>query len=478
MKGLWIFMTVFAIALACAGAEMSAGSGGGGNAADLRGTPTPQDDTTASGSGGSAAGAPAAAVTTNSVVGLACSCAFSAEDLDTYKRLVAEAQEAIANGADVQAVQAKLVEFKRARLAECSCGEGAVQRSEQAVVGPTKVDYCNQYRLLLQKQKYYAEATNIPPETLAQAREELRLRVAEYGARCNEGDAIPATTEDQLATKIKLITPVATASGSAGGGGGGGYATATAVVFKPVAPNNAAEVKQYYEAKLAEKVMLTSPSVGESGGAGGSGWGMPAGQEEPTADTEESQAVADDIAFQKEMDKLVSDFVEVKPEIAYADVAPMVTSMEVSSTGITIGETKISAPDKRITAEVRGKEFAIEKKGSVVEIAPDVDTAVSVSAPVELKDDKLFVDDKEVKQMPTVKDNSRVQRIVLETEQGRLLYKIKEKKDYRIIGMIKVQVDAERSVDAQTGEVVTEKKPWWGFVASKSASAVDVAAMG
>ncbi len=55
---------------------------------------------------------------------------------------------------------------------------------------------------------------------------------------------------------------------------------------------------------------------------------------------------------------------------------------------------------------------------------------------------------------------------VRNSNQTRLLYEAKAKKQGRFLGLFKVRGEVSAEIDAETGEVVSIKKPWWAFLAS------------
>jgi len=50
----------------------------------------------------------------------------------------------------------------------------------------------------------------------------------------------------------------------------------------------------------------------------------------------------------------------------------------------------------------------------------------------------------------------------------RLAYEIKAEKRARIFGLFRVKMKVQSQVDAETGEIIFSKKPWWSFLASES----------
>ncbi len=49
----------------------------------------------------------------------------------------------------------------------------------------------------------------------------------------------------------------------------------------------------------------------------------------------------------------------------------------------------------------------------------------------------------------------------------RAAYEVRAKKQSRVFGLFKKRMQVSSQVDAETGEVINSKKPWWAFLASE-----------
>lgn len=54
-------------------------------------------------------------------------------------------------------------------------------------------------------------------------------------------------------------------------------------------------------------------------------------------------------------------------------------------------------------------------------------------------------------------------------EQVKAVYEIKTQRQSKIFGLFKAKMQVQAQVDAETGEVIQIKKPWWAFLASEPA---------
>lgn len=51
--------------------------------------------------------------------------------------------------------------------------------------------------------------------------------------------------------------------------------------------------------------------------------------------------------------------------------------------------------------------------------------------------------------------------------QTRAAYEIKTQKESRVLGLFRAQMQVQTQIDAENGEVVQTKKPWWAFIATE-----------
>ena len=52
-------------------------------------------------------------------------------------------------------------------------------------------------------------------------------------------------------------------------------------------------------------------------------------------------------------------------------------------------------------------------------------------------------------------------------EQAKLAYELKTQRQSKVFGLFKARMQVQAQVDAENGEVIKVKKPWWAFLASE-----------
>jgi len=101
---------------------------------------------------------------------------------------------------------------------------------------------------------------------------------------------------------------------------------------------------------------------------------------------------------------------------------------------------------------------------------------------LEEKEGKVYMNGKEVKVMPSTASARALEVLgakceernctieLKEVGQGnetRLAYEVKTQKEVRVLGFIKTKMQVEAQVDAENGEVIQTKRPWWSFLAKE-----------
>ena len=58
---------------------------------------------------------------------------------------------------------------------------------------------------------------------------------------------------------------------------------------------------------------------------------------------------------------------------------------------------------------------------------------------------------------------------IMQNNEVKLAYELKTQRQAKVFGLFKTNMQVQAQVDAETGEVIQTKKPWWAFLASEPA---------
>jgi len=58
-------------------------------------------------------------------------------------------------------------------------------------------------------------------------------------------------------------------------------------------------------------------------------------------------------------------------------------------------------------------------------------------------------------------------------EQAELAYEVKRERQSKVFGLLNKKMQVQAQIDAENGEVIKTKKPWWAFLASESEEKIE-----
>jgi hypothetical protein len=169
-----------------------------------------------------------------------------------------------------------------------------------------------------------------------------------------------------------------------------------------------------------------------------------------------------------------------------------------SNSGSNSGSGTIVNTPKGIVSIVVGVSTTITKDGKIIEVnSVDNQTRrlksgsvkVETKLPVEVEDNTIRITQSngiksEIKIMPSTASETALARLRLKVcnetnnctielkevgigAETKLAYHMKAQKNVKVLGLFKAKMNVEVNVDAETGNVISEHKPWWAFIATQ-----------
>jgi hypothetical protein len=152
-----------------------------------------------------------------------------------------------------------------------------------------------------------------------------------------------------------------------------------------------------------------------------------------------------------------------------------------------LSEGEYKGPEGK-TFKIQEGEFGnqeLESNGVKAQVQMDLTNKGEENGPVMMEASLSNGKNAEVKVMPDTASEKALERLKLKNcveEQGCLLelrevrdkedskvvYQLKAQKESKVLGLFKKKMPVQAQVDAETGEVIQVKKPWWAFLASES----------
>lgn len=150
---------------------------------------------------------------------------------------------------------------------------------------------------------------------------------------------------------------------------------------------------------------------------------------------------------------------------------------------------------KEIRAEIKGKNITFEKgdgKKDEIKLRVRNQTARTTLNITESTDENnntiLIIQNgdktREIKIMPDTASERALERLRLKVcnetnnctivlkdvpvnKVNKLMYEIQIQRHYKLLGLFKTKAENKAQIDAETGNVIQTKKPWWAFLASE-----------
>ena len=165
----------------------------------------------------------------------------------------------------------------------------------------------------------------------------------------------------------------------------------------------------------------------------------------------------------------------------------------------TSGSTTSAANPPGIVNIVSGASATITKDGETIKVTSvdgrarlnSGDVKVETELPVESEGNVIRVTQSngakaEIKIMPSTASETALARLGLKVcnesnnctiilkevgigAETKLVYQVKAQKNVKIFGLFKAKMNVEVNVDAETGNIISEHKPWWAFIVTESA---------
>ena len=269
---------------------------------------------------------------------------------------------------------------------------------------------------------------------------------------------------------IMFVLPVAFSDEGAAGGGGGGSSSGGSSGGGGSGgggSNSGGGSSGSDNSSTICNDTLTTCVVPSASGGGGGGAGVASPQ--PTLVSENPTAVATStVSGGQSMATLVHNANAISAE----EISAISENVTVTPTEIVSGATKIvsasntSASGKMIQISVNGKEITVTPSISTV-VIKDGEVIVNTTE-IHLKNGKMFMGNTEVNVTPQqakdkieTKLQAKIEKFELKNINGKALYAMEIKEQRRLFGLFPLRATITEEVDATTGKLVKDVRPWW-----------------
>jgi D-aminopeptidase len=177
--------------------------------------------------------------------------------------------------------------------------------------------------------------------------------------------------------------------------------------------------------------------------------------------------------LRKEIDETIKNLIEQKKKLKFSDMEGVADKVRLRPKTIDVGDSSTSSEDVEIETEIEGSEVTLSSTSTDVILSQDGLNVTATDLTVD--SDGLSVEGVAVKISPTAmlnknqnldRNRARVTEMKLEKEGEKAVYNTKYDAKKKVLGFIPATAKQEMKIDASNGQLVSEKKPWWGFIAS------------
>ncbi|MFA5084306.1 MAG: hypothetical protein WC475_02910 [Candidatus Paceibacterota bacterium] len=357
-----------------------------------------------------------------------------------YDAVLSELKAAQANGDQTRSDIAtkKILELRQQISASKErCNAATTQSQSSTAVKPAPaissatatavaINRCDEVKQWQEKIAYYQNLNALSDEDLKNksgfSRDAIKDTLAELGAGIE---------------RVREQCNLQTATGSASN------ALSQAIIaepVKPVAVQSAQEINTYYKAKIENISNIT----------------------------DSSEQVKELQALKEEKSQMVGNLIKNRNEIEATEINQVAADISVSKNEVKVDNVTVEAIGKKILLNVGDRAVSVEPTEKQVLIK---DKNLDVTADnVSISDNSLKIGNVEVKisaSQAAEKLNIAPKAVQLTTENSQPVYKMEVNQARKLFGFIKINAETTQTVNADNGNLISEKRPWFYFLTTK-----------
>lgn len=367
-------------------------------------------------------------------------CYISDNLMQEYDRLILELQKAESDKIRAEEITKKIIALKQEiekQQRECANAPQPTTTSRPVPLAPpiaienkpaaVSVDHCGEVTQWENKISYYKKLSGLNDADLKKegfSREEIEKVLQDLSLGLEK---VKAQCSNQSGT---IAAPGTAISGS----------LPVAETVKPVVIESGREISAYYKTRL-EKAASAKGTEKQ---------------------IEELKALRDEI------DGFISNLIKSRKELEVSELNTLVKEVKVSRGEIKVDNITVKTTEKKMLINVGDRPVSIEPTASQVLIR---DKGLEVKTDeVTIKENVLSVGGAEVKMSASEvaeKLNLAPKTIELKEENGKAVYNMKIEERRKLFGFIPFNIQKTVAADAENGNVLRERLPWYSFLTTK-----------
>lgn len=172
-------------------------------------------------------------------------------------------------------------------------------------------------------------------------------------------------------------------------------------------------------------------------------------------------------AKERQEEEEMREYISNSSKLEYSDIKNATSRIKITAQAIGADDKVVEAQGKEISANVNGNKIKVRQAKQTVQIVDEGGTFADAPEAT-LEEGVLSVEGQKVKIMPSqakAKIKGEVKGMQIRREKGGPAYQAQVRAKAKIFGIFDTEYDKEVSVDAQSGQILRENRPWWAFVA-------------
>jgi hypothetical protein len=170
-----------------------------------------------------------------------------------------------------------------------------------------------------------------------------------------------------------------------------------------------------------------------------------------------------------EIDKLITELISKNKRLNASDVSGIVDEIKVKPRMIQAGNSTLATTEAKITTQINKRDVEINPSSTGVIIKEGNITLDSTE--LTISDNKVSINGTEINIAPSaVALKAKIQNMKtlnLTSENGTPIYGITGDENRKLLWIIPVTIEKQVTIDAVTGDIVKEDRPWWAILTSE-----------
>lgn len=172
-----------------------------------------------------------------------------------------------------------------------------------------------------------------------------------------------------------------------------------------------------------------------------------------------------------EIDENIKEMIAQRRRLRMNEVSEIVDRIKVTPNSVSVGDSFLKSEDVSIETQVDGSTVAVSSNGESVIVTQNGLTASA--SEVDVSENGIVVGESNIVapgrllEIRTLQRNrDRIRELTLTRNEDKIVYNAKVDARRKILGIVPATAKQEVIVDAVTGEVIKQNKPWWTAIST------------